>query len=64
MPIADAIQLSVMSSESCVWTAFGVVQAETRSAYASICCVSEINARRQNARIAARHSAVGKSLVL
>ncbi len=64
MPIADAIQLSVMSSESCVWTSFGVVQAETRSAYASICCLSEINARRQNARTASKHSLVVSNSVL
>ena len=51
MPIDAVIQLSVMSSESCQWTWFGFVQADTRSADESIFCLSEINAsRRQNVR--------------
>ncbi len=59
----DPIQDSVTSSESSLWTWFGVVQAETRSADESMRCLSAISDRRQNARIASKHSLVGKSSV-
>ncbi len=63
MPTDDVIQDSVVSSKSCVWTAFGVVQAATLSADASMRCLSEINDRWQKVRIAARHSLVGSNSV-
>ncbi len=57
----DPIQDSVTSSESSLWTWFGVVQAATRSADASMRCLNEISDKRQNVRIAARHSVVGSN---
>ena len=57
----DVIHDSDVSSASCLWTSCGVVQAATRSADESMRCLSEINASRQNERIAARHSVVGNN---
>ena len=61
MPMLDVIQDSLMSSANSRWTACGVVQAATRSADESMRCLSEISDKRQNVRIAARHSVVGSN---
>ena len=63
MPIDAVIHDSDVSSESSLWTSFGVWQAATRSADASMRCFNEISDKRQNARIASRHSLVGSSSV-
>ena len=63
MPIDAVIHDSDVSSESSLWTTFGVWQAATRSADASMRCLSEISDRRQNVRIAARHSLLGSNSV-
>ena len=64
MPMLAVIQDSVMSSESCLWTWFGVEQADTRSACASIWVLSEIIDNRQNVLIASKHSLVGSNSVV